>query len=135
MVNINGLTEVNGENYPLDIWSLYMQNAVQMFPVQQFDVPSPYLDLEVKTDGRTYVKPEEPKEKTDVTTESTNSEEKPHREPAARETVQPLQPAPRLSSPAPQATAPPAARPARDGEGQRRGPPAANDGPRRRPLR
>jgi penicillin-binding protein 1A len=134
MVNINGLPEINGENYPLDIWSLYMQNAVQMFPEQQFDVPSPYLDLEVKTDGRTYVKPEETTEETDEATESTTSEEEPDRKPAAREPVQPLQPAPRLASPTPRAS-PPAARPARDGVGPRRGPPAANDGPRRRPLR
>jgi penicillin-binding protein 1A len=60
MVNINGLEEINGENYPLDIWSLYMQGAVQRFPVQQFDTPSPDLALEVKTDGRTYVKPPPP---------------------------------------------------------------------------
>jgi penicillin-binding protein 1A len=59
MVNINGLPVINGENYPLDIWSLYMQSAVQKFPEQQFDVPSPYLDLEIKTDGRAYDKPEE----------------------------------------------------------------------------
>jgi penicillin-binding protein 1A len=59
MVNINGLPEINGENYPLDIWSLYMQSAVQKFPVQQFDVPSPFLDLQIKTDGRAYDKPEE----------------------------------------------------------------------------
>jgi len=62
MVNINGLPEINGENYPLDIWSLYMQSAVQRFPVQEFDVPSPNLDLEVKIDGRAYVKPEPPPE-------------------------------------------------------------------------
>jgi len=62
MVNINGLEEINGENYPLDIWSLYMQGAVQKFPVQQFDTPSPDLALEVKTDGRTYVKPPPPPE-------------------------------------------------------------------------
>ncbi|HEV8043948.1 MAG TPA: transglycosylase domain-containing protein, partial [Rubrobacter sp.] len=62
MVNINGLPEINGENYPLDIWSLYMQSAAQKFPVQEFDVPSPYLDLEVMTDGRAYVKPEPPPE-------------------------------------------------------------------------
>jgi penicillin-binding protein 1A len=49
MVNINGLPEINGENYPLDIWSLYMQSAVQRFPVQAFDEPSPDLNLEVKT--------------------------------------------------------------------------------------
>jgi penicillin-binding protein 1A len=54
MVNINGLEEINGENYPLDIWSLYMQQAVQRYPVQEFDVPSPFLDLEKKTDGRAY---------------------------------------------------------------------------------
>jgi len=60
MVNINGLEEINGENYPLDIWSLYMQSAAQKFPVQQFDTPSPDLALEVKTDGRTYVKPPPP---------------------------------------------------------------------------
>jgi penicillin-binding protein 1A len=60
MVNINGLPEINGENYPLDIWSLYMQNAAGKFPVQQFDTPSPELALEVKTDGRTYEKPPPP---------------------------------------------------------------------------
>jgi penicillin-binding protein 1A len=61
MVNINGLQQINGENYPLDIWSLYMQSAVQKYPtIQQFDTPSSDLTLEVKTDGRTYVKPEPP---------------------------------------------------------------------------
>jgi penicillin-binding protein 1A len=54
MVNINGLEEINGENYPLDIWSRYMQNAATKFPVQEFDVPSPYLNLEIKTGGRAY---------------------------------------------------------------------------------
>ena len=72
MVNINGLSEINGENYPLDIWSLYMQGAVQSFPVQQFDVPSPYLDLEIKTDGRAYEKPETTKQ----TTSEKSSEDK-----------------------------------------------------------
>src|SRR5919107_615130 len=62
MVNINGLPQVNGENYPLDIWSLYMQSAVQKYPIRQFDAPNPDLHLEVKTDGRTYVKPEPPPE-------------------------------------------------------------------------
>jgi penicillin-binding protein 1A len=116
MVNINGLPEVNGENYPLDIWSLYMQSAVQMFPEQEFDVPSPYLDLEIKTDGRAYVKPEKTTEDTDKTTErtgsdtkDTNSEDNPYRGPAEAEPAQPVQPAPRFASPPPQA-APPAAR-------------------------
>ncbi len=62
MVNINGLPEINGENYPLDIWSLYMQSAAQRYPAQQFDVPSPYMDLEIKTDGDAYVKPETTRE-------------------------------------------------------------------------
>ncbi|QYJ17302.1 Biosynthetic peptidoglycan transglycosylase [Rubrobacter xylanophilus DSM 9941] len=51
MVNIRGYSEINGENFPLDIWSLYMQGAVQYFPVQQFDVPSPDLDLRVRNAG------------------------------------------------------------------------------------
>ena len=77
MVNINGLDEINGENYPLDIWSLYMQGAVQKYPtVKQFDTPGPDLNLEVKTDGRTYVKPPPPPEKT---TEEKTTEEKPQR--------------------------------------------------------
>ncbi len=62
MVNINGLEEINGENYPLDIWSLYMQDAVQKYPVEQFDSPGSDLNLEVKTDGRSYVKPPPPPE-------------------------------------------------------------------------
>src|SRR5215213_562600 len=62
MVNINGLPVVNGENYPLDIWSLYMQSAVQKYQIRQFDAPNPELHLEVKTNGRTYVKPEPPPE-------------------------------------------------------------------------
>ncbi|HZF59612.1 MAG TPA: hypothetical protein VEZ19_14215, partial [Rubrobacter sp.] len=62
MVNINGLPEINGENYPLDIWSLYMQSAVQRFPVQVFDEPNADLNLEVKTDDRAYVKPPPPPE-------------------------------------------------------------------------
>ena len=41
MVNINGLPEINGENYPLDIWSLYMQSAVQKYPIQTVRRPEP----------------------------------------------------------------------------------------------
>jgi penicillin-binding protein 1A len=101
MVNINGLPEINGENYPLDIWSLYMQDAVRMFPEQQFDVPSPYLNLEIKTDGRAV--PPETTEQTDETTESTEStgsEDRPYPdEPAGP--AQPVQPAPQSALPAP----------------------------------
>ena len=147
MVNINGLPEINGENYPLDIWSLYMQDAVQMFPEQQFDVPSPYLDLEVKTDGRTYVKPEKTTEEktreektreekttenTDETTENASPEGGRYRERVAPEPALPPQPvAPRFASPPPR-TAPPEARPAQSGVGPRRGAPAANPDPPRR---
>ncbi|HEX6711042.1 MAG TPA: transglycosylase domain-containing protein [Rubrobacter sp.] len=80
MVNINGLEVVNGENYPLDIWSLYMQSAVQKYPVQEFDTPSPDLNLEVKTDGRAYVKPpppppeEKPEKKEDSGEENNNAD-------------------------------------------------------------
>ena len=58
MVGINGLEEINGENYPLDIWSAYMQGAVQGLPVQQLDAPSPDLKLKVKTSGYAYEEPE-----------------------------------------------------------------------------
>jgi penicillin-binding protein 1A len=76
MVNINGLEVVNGENYPLDIWSLYMQSAVQKYPVEQFDTPSPDLNLEVKTDGRSYVEPPPPPKPPEMTTEEKSGDEK-----------------------------------------------------------
>jgi penicillin-binding protein 1A len=75
MVNINGLPEINGENYPLDIWSLYMQSAVQRFPVQAFDEPNTDLNLEVKTDDRAYVKPPPPPEPTPEKTDEDSNEE------------------------------------------------------------
>src|SRR5918998_2585775 len=77
MVNINGLPEINGENYPLDIWSLYMQDAAQKFPVQDFDTPSPDLTLEVKTDGRTYEKPPPPPDPPDDDNTDGSPEEDP----------------------------------------------------------
>jgi penicillin-binding protein 1A len=58
MVNINGLEEINGENYPLDIWSAYMQGAVGGLPVEQLDTPSPDLKLKIKTSGYAYDEPE-----------------------------------------------------------------------------
>jgi penicillin-binding protein 1A len=54
MVNVNGLDEINGENYPLDIWSAYMREAVKEFPEQEFDKPSPDFELDKKTGGRAY---------------------------------------------------------------------------------
>ncbi len=51
MVNINGLSEINGENYPLDIWSAYMQGAAPLYEVQEFDVPNPSLNLRVRNES------------------------------------------------------------------------------------
>lgn len=54
MIYVRGFPEVNGENFPLDIWSIYMQSAVDGMPVQQLDTPSSSLKLEVKKDGYAY---------------------------------------------------------------------------------
>jgi penicillin-binding protein 1A len=54
MVYVRGFPEINGENFPLDIWSLYMQEATKELPVQELDTPSRYLRLGIKTDGRSY---------------------------------------------------------------------------------
>jgi hypothetical protein len=54
-----------------------MQNAAQKYPVvEQFDAPSPNLNLEVKTDGRTYVKPPPPPKPPEKTTEEKSGGEK-----------------------------------------------------------
>ena len=120
MVNINGLPEINGENYPLDIWSLYMQDAVSMYPEQEFDIPSPYMDLQIKTDGRA-VPPQETTEDTDETTESTtgdsDTEDNLYSDETDPEQQREFEPAPQSASPAPQSaspapgSAPPAAQP------------------------
>ncbi len=111
MVNINGLPEINGENYPLDIWSLYMQSAVQRFPVQNFDEPNPDLNLEIKTDDRAYVKPPPPpepppEEEKEETPEDTPSETTPAEDetttPAPEEPlVQPEEADPQQAQPTP----------------------------------
>jgi penicillin-binding protein 1A len=120
MVNINGLPEINGENYPLDIWSLYMQDAVSMYPEQEFDIPSPYMDLQIKSDGRA-VPPQETTEDTDETTESTtgdsDTEDNLYSDETDPEQQREFEPAPQSASPAPQSaspapgSAPPAAQP------------------------
>ena len=137
MVNINGLPEINGENYPLDIWSLYMQDAASLFPEQEFDVPSPFMDLQIKTDGRA-VSPETT-EGTDETTESTDAEEPNSEdssffdEPAEPDPEQQraFEPSPQSASPAP-GSAPPEPQLAPGGAGSRRGAPADNAGPQGR---
>ena len=135
MVNINGLEEINGENYPLDIWSLYMQSAVQKYPVQQFDVPSPDMNLEVKTDGEAYVKPPPPppeeakedsdEEKSDEEKSDEDDSEKPEDQPeesgSDQEPTQQQAPAsasPSSASPAPSSAAPARAAPAPAGPAQ-----------------
>jgi penicillin-binding protein 1A len=109
MVNINGLPEINGENYPLDIWSLYMQDAVSMYPEQEFDVPSPFMDLQIKSDGRA-VPPQETTEDTDETTESTtgdsDTEDKLFSEETDPERQREFEPAPQSASPAPHSASP-----------------------------
>jgi penicillin-binding protein 1A len=133
MVNINGLDVVNGENYPLDIWSLYMQRAAQKYPVEQFDTPSSDLNLEVKTDGRSYVKPPPPPEPPEKTEEK-KSGETPQKDPTPENTARPGGPDspatgqtqgsdqepqgqqdPERSSPSSAAPAPESASPAPDG--------------------
>ena len=137
MVNINGLPEINGENYPLDIWSLYMQDAASLFPEQEFDVPSPFMDLQIKTDGRA-VSPETT-EGPDETTESKDAEERNSEdssffdEPAEPDPEQQraFEPSPQSASPAP-GSAPPEPQLAPGGAGSRRGAPADNAGPQGR---
>nr|MBA3635628.1 penicillin-binding protein [Rubrobacteraceae bacterium] len=107
MVNINGLEEINGENYPLDIWSLYMQSAVQKYPVRQFDAPSPDLHLEVKTDDRTYVKPEPPPKPPPDKTEEEKSGDTKNEDPGSGNTgAKPDEPGPPESQQAPSAPDP-----------------------------
>jgi penicillin-binding protein 1A len=134
MVNINGLSQINGENYPLDIWSLYMQDAVRLVPEQEFDVPSPFMDLQIKTDGHAYVAPETTENTTQTTESTTGLDEDGSlpNEPSQPETERqqnlepPPQPAPPVlqsASPAPQ-SAPPARQQPAPGAAPQRGLPA-----------
>jgi penicillin-binding protein 1A len=142
MVNINGLPEINGENYPLDIWSLYVQDAASLFPEQEFDVPSPFMNLQIKTDGRAVLP--EATEDTDETTESTGAEEPNSEGPNSEdgtffdepaeldpEQQRAFEPSPQSASPAP-GSALPELQPVPGGAGPRRGAPADNAGPQGR---
>ena len=121
MVNINGLPEINGENYPLDIWSLYMQHVAQKFPVQEFAAPSPDLNLEVKTDDYAYVKPEPPPEEmteetisettTAATGETTTAPPDPETTLTQRDEPEPAQPTPQTIEPLPERSGPASAVP------------------------
>ena len=76
MINVRGFPEINGENFPLDIWSLYMQEAVKEMPVQELATPSSDLKLKVKTDGRATSKPAETTGKTKGSTTKGKTKEK-----------------------------------------------------------
>ncbi len=52
MVWIRGYEKIDGGAFPMDIWTLYMQRAMQEYlEVQQFSPPSPSMKLRIKTDG------------------------------------------------------------------------------------
>ena len=70
MINVRGFPEINGENFPLDIWSLYMQEVAKDLPVQQLDTPGPDIKLQVKTEGRTSGKSKSAGETTSKTKEA-----------------------------------------------------------------
>ncbi len=93
MVNINGLRRVNGENYPLDIWSAYMQQAVSEFPtVERFPSVPPDIGLEMKTDGRAYaplLPPEPPEPEKEKPYEEDSEEKKPPEKDAPPEDTPP----------------------------------------------
>lgn len=58
MVGIRGYEKIDGGAFPMDIWTLYMQRAMQEYPeIQQFSPPSPDQDLEIKTDGNALAPP------------------------------------------------------------------------------
>jgi penicillin-binding protein 1A len=54
MIYVRGFPEINGENFPLDIWSIYMQEVTKDLSVQQLDTPSSGLKLGIKTGGHAY---------------------------------------------------------------------------------
>jgi penicillin-binding protein 1A len=93
MLNIRGYEKIDGGTFPMDVWSLYMQRAMQEYPeVMQFSPPSPDLDLEVKTDGRAYDPPDPPSATTSGTTGGTTSATGPSRELTRPQSPTPAQP-------------------------------------------
>lgn len=74
MVNLGGYEEINGAAFPLDIWSTYMQSAVQSYPVEPLAEPSEeFLDGGLAED-RIGIPPEE-REDAEEEPEETESEE------------------------------------------------------------
>ncbi len=84
MIYVRGFPEVNGENFPLDIWSLYMQEATKDLPVQQLDTPSSEQNLGIKTGGRAYGKLDQKalqKEKQESATKAPAASKEPQKPP------------------------------------------------------
>jgi membrane carboxypeptidase/penicillin-binding protein len=73
MVNIRGYEQINGENFPLDIWSVYMQNVVGRYPVQQFAKPSEEF-LEGLREDKVGIPPDEREDAETTAQETTASE-------------------------------------------------------------
>ena len=69
MVNIRGYEEINGENFPLDIWSAYMQSVVDRYPEEQLAEPSQSF-LNGLDEGRIGIPPDQRED-----TEETGEEE------------------------------------------------------------
>jgi len=131
MLYVRGFPEVNGENFPLDIWSLYMQEAVQDLPVQELDKPSPNLKLQIKSGGRSLGK--SVKESTKESSFKAPAASKEPQKPPVKAPPPPIygrqpQPAPSPASPAPATpspgTAPPSSLPTPQNPGQPQQPPA-----------
>lgn len=72
MVNIRGQEEINGSDFPLDIWSAFMLQATEDMPAQEFDEPDPDLELD---DTRLGVKTEEDDDAEDEDAEDEDAED------------------------------------------------------------
>lgn len=73
MVNVGGYEEINGATFPLDIWSTYMQSAVQRYPVESLPEPTEEF-LDGLAEDRIGIPPEE-REETEETTAAEDTEE------------------------------------------------------------
>ncbi len=122
MVGIRGYEKIDGGAFPMDIWTLYMQRAMQEYPeIQQFSPPSPDQDLEIKTDGNALAPPPPTTTERAPTTTTTGGETNggtipsflrdlvqqrpptdPQQQPGVEQGVQPFQQAPRRPAQQPQ---------------------------------
>ncbi len=73
MVWIRGYEKIDGGTFPMDIWTLYMQRAMQEYPeIRQFSPPSPSMNLRIKTDGNAVPPPPPPTTEKESTTGATS---------------------------------------------------------------